>query len=112
MVDLTHMSPHVVRSTRRGTCLPSGAHARHAHHAGAPHMPAALRAESAEGRLAEAAAQGDAAEVTLLVKHLSKALHSSQLTMPAQVLCGIAGACSRAGVHMAGEWVCCTLLRG
>ena len=26
----------------------------------------------------------------LLVKHLSKALHSSQLTLPAQLLCGVA----------------------
>lgn len=37
------------------------------------------------------ARQGDAAGVYVLQKHLSKALQSSQLTVPAQLLCGIAG---------------------
>ncbi|BDA43309.1 hypothetical protein COCOBI_04-3210 [Coccomyxa sp. Obi] len=42
-----------------------------------------------EGRLQEATRNGDAASAIVQVKHFTKSLHSSQLTQPAQVLCGI-----------------------
>ncbi len=38
-----------------------------------------------EGRLREAARNGDAASAIVQVKHFTKSLHSSQLTQPAQV---------------------------
>lgn len=58
----------------------------------------ALQADTPEERLEEARAAGASAHVTLLQKHLAKALHSSQLTQPAQLLCGIAE--RGAHVHM------------
>lgn len=48
-------------------------------------------ATTAEERLEEARAGGNAAEVTLLARHLSKALGSSQISQPARLLCGISG---------------------
>ena len=47
------------------------------------------RATSAEGRLKEAAEKGQSASVCLLAKHFGKSLQGSQLTQPAQLLCGI-----------------------
>lgn len=41
-------------------------------------------------RLEEAREAENTSEVTLLAKHFSRALHSSQLSAPAQLLCGIA----------------------
>jgi HUS1 checkpoint protein len=49
-----------------------------------------LQAETPEERLEEAREAGESAQVVLLQKHLARALHSSQLTLPAQLLCGIA----------------------
>ncbi|KAL4859888.1 hypothetical protein ACK3TF_000143 [Chlorella vulgaris] len=49
-----------------------------------------LVAETPAERLEEARAAGESAQVVVLQKHLAKALHSSQLTQPAQLLCGIA----------------------
>lgn len=57
-----------------------------------------LQGETPEDRLEEAAAAGESASVVLLQKHLARVLHSSQLTQPAQVLCGIAE--RGAHVHM------------
>ncbi|KAL4425766.1 hypothetical protein ABPG75_009782 [Micractinium tetrahymenae] len=57
-----------------------------------------LQGDTPEERLEEAAAAGESASVVLLQKHLAKALHSSQLTQPAQLLCGIAE--REAHVHM------------
>lgn len=54
-------------------------------------LPHGCSDPTAEGRLREAEQHRSAASVNLLVKHLSKALHSSQLTAPAQLLLGIAG---------------------
>ena len=54
-------------------------------------LAAARSAATAEGRLREAEGQGASAEACVLVKHLRQALQSSQLTAPAQLLCGIAG---------------------
>jgi HUS1 checkpoint protein len=46
-------------------------------------------ATTVEERLEEARAGGNAAEVTLLARQLSKALSSSQISQPARLLCGI-----------------------
>jgi HUS1 checkpoint protein len=48
-------------------------------------------ATTAEERLEEARSGGNAAEVTLLARHVSKALSSSQISQPARLLCGISG---------------------
>lgn len=48
------------------------------------------RSDTPEQRLEEAMEAREAAQVVLLQKHLARALHSSQLTQPAQLLCGIA----------------------
>jgi len=45
---------------------------------------AAVRHSSAEGRLREALASGDAHTAVVQLKHLSRSLHSAQLTSPAQ----------------------------
>ncbi|EFN57453.1 hypothetical protein CHLNCDRAFT_142941 [Chlorella variabilis] len=49
-----------------------------------------IQGETPEQRLQEVQAVGESAQVVLLQRHLAKALHSSQLTQPAQLLCGIA----------------------
>eukprot|EP00887_Chlorella_sp_A99_P001004 scaffold5.g1004.t1 len=49
-----------------------------------------LESASAAERLEEAADRREAAGIRLQVKHLAKALHSSQATQPAQLLAGVA----------------------
>ncbi|KAK9829193.1 hypothetical protein WJX72_004433 [[Myrmecia] bisecta] len=58
--------------------------------------PAAVAAENTplatstpEARLQEALDNGDAFMANIQIKHFAKSLHSSQLTSPAQLLCGI-----------------------
>ncbi len=48
------------------------------------------REGSPEGRLKEAARNNDSLTACIQQKHFAKSLQSSQLTQPAQLLCGIA----------------------
>mmetsp|Transcript_38344 Transcript_38344/g.108388 ORF Transcript_38344/g.108388 Transcript_38344/m.108388 type:complete len:243 (-) Transcript_38344:97-825(-) len=50
----------------------------------------ALQGESAEARLREILSHEEAAQVSVQLKHVARGLQVSQLTQPAQLLCGIA----------------------